>query len=284
MLKSIGTIQLALATVFIVPAVTGQDEAGRSLESQLDATVRSLEYIAGLRESAAAGDRSAVRAIVDATQEATETAEARAERLSSLREDIARLRLALDDRFADPREVRAVTGLPPSVVHALGLAGRAPARDERLPAASTDGVRPIVSTTAPTAGLDAAARESLTTEIRPLDRVSSASRRRGGEVLPLEQDGYVADPARLGRLLVRADRSAEAIEILEGAPETPAVRYWLARAYQVRGRLDDALEILRPLSTDVGAGEYARYAERELDFLEFQRSLDRQRRGEGGAR
>ena len=64
MMKSIGTVQLALATVFVVPAVTGQDEGVHSLQSQLSATLNSLDYLADLRDRAATGDKDAIGAIV----------------------------------------------------------------------------------------------------------------------------------------------------------------------------------------------------------------------------
>lgn len=85
----------------------------------------------------------------------------------------------------------------------------------------------------------------------------------------------MADPIRLGKLLVRSGRPAEAIEVLEGAPRAAAQRYWLARAYQAQERFAEAIEIFRLLKDDEKAGDFARYAAEDLKFLEFKRTLDR---------
>ena len=132
--------------------------------------------------------------------------------------------------------------------------------------------------TAPTIGINGALHASIMGDIRPLDGVSPAARRRGDEALALEATDYVADAVRLGKLLVRADRPAEAIQILENAERTPATRYWLARAYQAQERLDEALEIFIVLTEDEKAGEYRVLAERDRDFLQFKRDFLRNRK------
>ncbi len=321
MLKSIGSIQLALATVFVVPAVTGQDEGVTTLEAQLDATLSSLHYLAGLRNSAQAGEAGSMRAIIAATEEPREATPQRASRLQGLRDEISKLRYSLDRLLADPREVQAITNLPSSVLRTLGLGGETPtaptgtagtsgaaARAVETPntgttsresapfgaptrapltgtdatggaATTPDTARPdVLAGTAPTIGLNGALHARIMGDIRPLDGVSPAARRRGDEALALEATDYVADAVRLGKLLVRADRPAEAIQILENAERTPATRYWLARAYQAQERLDEALEIFIVLTEDEKAGEYRVLAERDRDFLQFKRDFLRNRK------
>lgn len=322
MLKSIGSIQLALATVFVVPAVTGQDEGVTTLEAQLDATLSSLHYLSGLRNSAQAGEAGSMRAIIAATEEPREATPQRASRLQGLRDEISKLRYSLDRLLADPREVQAITSLPSSVLRTLGLGGEAPAVPTGVPtgtqptgpraietpntgttsrettpfgaptrapltgtdatgaaATTPDVARPdVLAGTAPTIGLNGALHARIMGDIRPLDGVSPAARRRGDEALALEATDYVADAVRLGKLLVRADRPAEAIQILENAERTPATRYWLARAYQAQERLDEALEIFIVLTEDEKAGEYRVLAERDRDFLQFKRDFLRNRK------
>ncbi|MEM9381481.1 MAG: tetratricopeptide repeat protein [Planctomycetota bacterium] len=349
MLKSIGTIQLALGSLLVVPAVTGQDSGARTLDEQLDATLSSLEYLAGLRTAVEGGDDAAMRALVAATEPARAASPQRAARMQTLRDELSRLRYSLDRLLSDPSEVAAITSLPPSVVRTLGLGGAAPTAPSAtataptaiapgetgdagsttadaaphggrsqpmlgpssvasatgpgsgrgpvsvpdaagtassdVPAWSTGAAadplaaRPdLVAGTAPTTGLGDAMHSAISGEVLPLDGVSNASRRRGDEALALEGEGYVADPVRLGKLLVRADRPAEAIELLEGSADGPATRYWLARAYQAQDRLDEAVEIFAALASSERAGEYRRYAERDLKFLEFKRDFARRER------
>lgn len=324
MLKSIGSIQLALATVFVVPAVTGQDEGVTTLEAQLDATLSSLHYLAGLRNSAQAGEAGSMRAIIAATEEPREATPQRTSRLQGLRDEISKLRYSLDRLLADPKEVQAITNLPSSVLRTLGLGGETPTAPTAVPigvqgtgaravetpnttttprasaplgaqtqapftgagatgpAAATpysDAARPdVLVGTAPTIGLNGALHARIMGDLRPLDGVSPAARRRGDEALALEATDYVADAVRLGKLLVRADRPAEAIQVLENAERTPATRYWLARAYQAQERLDEALEIFIVLTEDEKAGEYRVLAERDRDFLQFKRDFLRNRK------
>ena len=334
MLKAIGTLQLLLAPVFVVPALTAQDGetsspmSGRSLQDQLDATLASVEYLAGLRSAARAGDTAAVRAIVHATEAPRDTTNQRNDRLGSLQDDLARLRFQLDRLLGDPTELSAITAMPPSVVSALGLSGPQPSRidtgdvltgrsglmkpmtPEGIGAADAAG-NPEVdptgaapgTTSTPGAlnteagvlpnpmaarpdhipgtgqsvgslqGLDASMRAAISGDIGPLDHVSDPSRRRGNEAVALEEEGYVADPIHLGKLLVRASRPAEAVEILKKHQTGPGARYWLARALQDLDRETEAIALFRLIKDDGTAGIYSRHAAQDLEFLEFKSSL-----------
>ncbi|MEO1695675.1 MAG: hypothetical protein AAFU73_00175 [Planctomycetota bacterium] len=325
MLKAIGAIQLVLAPIFVVPAVTRQDGTG-GIDTQLDATLRSLEYVAGLRNGVRAGDAQALRALDRATEPPRDASSPqRSAHLQALQDDIAELRYSLDRLLADSTEVDAIMAMPPSVLDALGLSGRprvaidaapegtvppgapvatgpatgapedtnAPSTGAAAPNAATPGSgAPTVGTTnavpqatgrvpstslagvSPTTGLDSAMHRALEGDVGPLDEVSPQSRRRGNEPAPLEGEGFVADPVRLGRLLVRSKRTSEAIELLEGRTDSLGARYWLARAYAEQQRLDEALEHFRELSTNPDGGIYARHAAQDLEFLEFKRSLE----------
>lgn len=299
---------MALAPVLVIPAVTQQDDHAGGLEAQLEATRSSLEYIAGLRDSIRSGDDGAVRALLRATEPPRSMSTVqRSEFLQELQDDLAQLRYSLDRLLSDPREMNAVMGLPLGVLETLGLGGPAAERSTSplLPGAGeggegspavpgplggghrTDTTSPLagdraiptslLAGTTPTTGLDAHLRAAIDGEVGPLDEVAPTARRRGDEPVSFEGDGFVADPVKLARLLVRTGRTSEAIQLLGTKARTPGERYWLARAYVEQERLDEALEILRSLSADDTNGLYARHAAQDLEFLEFQRSI--QRRG-----
>lgn len=305
MLKSIGILQLAIAPVLVLPAMTGQESPAGGIEGQLDATLQSIEYLRGLEVGVRTGDSQALRAIERSTEPARDATPQRAAHLEALQDDIARLRFSLDRLLANPAEVEAIMGMPSSVVRALGLGGAAvalaPSEARALaPRVEADGTiaipantpdRTAVAITNPaaarpetiagtraTTGLTEAARAALSGELGPLDSVRETSRRRGNEPVALEGDHYVADPVRLGRLLVRSARPAEAVEILAAIKDDAGARYWLARAYQQLERSTEALAIFRELSADENAGVHRRHAREDLEFLEFKLALSKRRR------
>ena len=324
MLKAIGTLQLAIAPLFVIPAVTAQEGGepqafnGQSLRTQLDSTLASIEYLAGLRSSALAGDDAAVRAIVSATEPARDATPQRNAAITTLQDSLARLRFQLDRLLSDPAEVAAVTAMPPSVVKALGLGSSSTAGSDSgevlvgrsgtssVPSGSVsplsgelhgstagaDQPNHVATGAAPddlvtasselpgtksilgeTTGLSASMRAAIAGDVAPLDFVSDSSRRRGGEAVSIEEQGYVADPIHLGKLLVRAGRPAEAVEILKKHQTGPGARYWLARALQGLDRETEAIALFRLIADDGTAGIFSRHAAQDLKFLEFKSAL-----------
>jgi tetratricopeptide (TPR) repeat protein len=282
MMKSIGTIQLALATVFVVPAVTGQDQGAQSLQSQLSATLSSLDYLANLRDRAATGDKDAIGAIVATTETPRKPERAGGPYLESLQTDLARLRFQLDRLLGTPSEVEAIMQLPGGVVRSLGLAG-APAtgtetsaegpRSDRAPGSAFQDLAPPGFEVFTVSGMSPAMLQQINSELLPLDSVTESARRRGAEAIALEGAGYVAAPTRLGRLYVRRGRAAEAVTVLESAPAAPARTYWLARAYQSLQRYEEAADLYRSLLNDPAAADFHRQAKQDLKFVDFSRQL-----------
>ncbi len=282
MMKSIGTVQLALATVFVVPAVTGQDQGAQSLQSQLSATLSSLDYLANLRDRAATGDKDAIGAIVATTETPRKPERAGGPYLESLQTDLARLRFQLDRLLGTPSEVEAIMQLPGGVVRSLGLAG-APAtgtetsaegpRSDGAPGSAVQDLAPPGFEVFTVSGMSPAMLQQINSELLPLDSVTESARRRGAEAIALEGAGYVAAPTRLGRLYVRRGRAAEAVTVLESAPAAPARTYWLARAYQSLQRYEEAADLYRSLLNDPAAADFHRQAKQDLKFVDFSRQL-----------
>ena len=277
MMKSIGTIQLALGTLFVVPAVTGQDQGDGSLRSQLSATVSSLEYLRELRDGAASGDVDAISAIVATTEAPRDSGAAAGSYLETLRTDLARLRFQMDRLLGDPDEVRAIMTLPASVVRTLGLGDAAATGTSGTagpaPVTGPAAIGAAIGPAAPSAGMDAGMLHRIEAELLPLDSVTDSARRRGGEPLSLESASYVAAPVRLGRLYVRSGRPAEAIAVLELQPESIDRTYWLARAFQAQQRHEEAADLYRQLLADPAAAAFKPHVERDLKFVEFSRQL-----------
>ena len=299
MLKAIGTIQLAIAPLFVIPAVTAQEGMnskpinGISLQAQLDSTIASIEYLTGLRAAALAGDDAAVRAIITATEAPRAETPERQATITSLQDNLAGLRFQLDRLLSDPGEVAAITAMPMSVVKTLGLGGSSTSgstdsmvtmpKKSALPSSSgpvpvTAGSVRLPGTTpfvGQSTGLDAVMRKALTSDVAALDPASESSRRRGAEGVSLEEKGYVADPIHLGKLLVRAGRPAEAVEILKKHQTGPSARYWLARGLQSLDRETEAIALYRLLADDPAAGIHSRHAAQDLKFLEFKSALEK---------
>jgi hypothetical protein len=138
---------------------------------------------------------------------------------------------------------------------------------------------------APTVGLQPGQATNLKSVLPPLEDVAPEAQRRGGEPLQIEQADFTADAVRQGKLLFRANRHAEAIQLLQGRKGNHEAQYWLAQAYRAMERVPEALEILRTLAVSADAGPFARYAKSDLEFIEFERSLlSRKRATTGGAK
>jgi len=91
----------------------------------------------------------------------------------------------------------------------------------------------------------------------------------------LEGEGYVADTLRQGRLLFRAKRYEEAIEVLARLDGDAEARYWAARSFEALGDEQEASRRYRALIDDpAGAEHIARRAEQDLSFLEWKQHFE----------
>ncbi|MEZ6014507.1 MAG: hypothetical protein R3F49_05295 [Planctomycetota bacterium] len=266
MLKHVATINLALAGVFVLPSVAGTQDGSQGLVAQLDATVSSLDYLSEIVKRLESGDRNAIQLLLGATEPARQNELQSEARLVSLRGEVSRLRLALD---------RLMGGADASA----RILGGADSRDDvgasRSPGAPRGATTPDWSggTLSPTVGLDRGMASNLKSVLPPLEHVDSSAKRRGGEPVTLEDGDFTADAVRQGKLLFRAQRYPESIQLLLPMKQDHEARYWLAQAYRAMDLVPEALEILRMLAENEDAGAFSRYAKADLDFIEFEREI-----------
>lgn len=96
----------------------------------------------------------------------------------------------------------------------------------------------------------------------------------GTTLTSFETAGFSADAVRQGEALYRAERFDECITVLQKAPDDPRGRYWLARAYERKGRNDQAIEIYADLSKRKDSGWAGERARADLEFLQWKQSVE----------
>ena len=235
-----------LAALFVLPAATQLGFGdGLDLEARLAATTRALESLVGLESRLVSGEDDAVVEVLNATEAPILDEEGRDKTLNSLRRDVSALNETLDQLSMSEEEgaaVRAVVGL-------------------------TEGERSSLRTIQSGNGV-------ITT-----DTVGKAEEGDQAEATKaFERDpAYTADALRQARLMIRADRSLEAISILEqllrGEGANAEVRYWLARAYDNAELFNEALTAYDALADDATAGKYQERAELDRGFLRLKIEL-----------
>lgn len=90
---------------------------------------------------------------------------------------------------------------------------------------------------------------------------------------------FSADPLREGRLLIKAQRFAEAEALLAKQTPTGEIRYWRARALVGLGRDLDAIAELELVAADDEAGDYQRWSEQDKKMIELRIELTRKDSG-----
>lgn len=274
MLKHIATVNFALAGVFVLPGLAGQQDGTQGLVAQLDATIASIDYLGEIVKRVESRDESALQLLLGATEPRRQNELQSEARLVSLRSDVSRLRLMLDRMLQE-------AGVDPNIPGIPGPGqGRKPAdhRVGRTPDQWTPGGL------APTVGLAPEEAGNLKSVLPPLQHVDSSSKRKGDEPIALEDSDFSADRVRQGKLLFRASRYPEAIQLLQLEKDSHEARYWLAQAYRAMQRLPEAEDILRALSANQDAGAFARYAASDLEFMQFERDLNARKSGKGANR
>jgi hypothetical protein len=239
MFKFTPAINVALASLLAVPALTVGGDGARSLERSLSETISALEYLAGLSKPPSSGELARV------TEAPLADAPARDALLVALREDVNRLQ-TINDRLESGAHVE--------------LPARGP-----LPAAL-----PL------TTGLDQATRDQLAVAVPPpasgiRSPVAREDRERAARAIALEGAEFSADPLRQGQACYRAGRYEECLALLAKEPGDPRATYWSARAHEALGNHAAALEGYRAVAAAPDAGWLARRATSDLEFLTWKR-------------
>jgi Tetratricopeptide repeat len=281
-------LNAALAGVFVVPAATLSGGESRGLEQALAQTVRAIESLSGLRDglehaqgpsdgagkdpaeapvkgpvkSPAADD--AVPRLIASTEAPIADAHARDELLVSLRQEVSRLQMVFDQLTAKRRAGTA----PDEPSEPAGAAG-----GETAPAAAgaarSEPQMPV------TTGLDDATRGRLAEIPPPVEGAEGAPRAGPPAAKAFEEDGFRADPLRLGRAYYRAGRYAEGLALLETLAQDPEATYWAARCLERLGRLDEALAAYQRVIDAPDAGYFADRAQGDRDFLAWKRDFEK---------
>jgi tetratricopeptide (TPR) repeat protein len=268
MMKFQYAVNLGLATVLVVPAVTlgiGQNDA---LEVTLRRTVEALDQLAAIEQRLHDRDPGAIHDALRFSEAALEVPadrpQARDELLVGLRGEVARLQReseALEARAATPQSTPV---LPPPPELEVSPTAQGPA----------------------TLGLDDAARRKLSVRAKPvvapasLDTVpqlESASPPAREPKQAFEADGYAADAFRLGRAYYRQGRFDLALQSFEADATNPEAMYWRARALEKLGRNADAIAAYGRVIALPEPGFCGERAKEDLEFLQWRLEFDRSR-------
>jgi len=239
-------IQLSLCTLLVVPAVGLQDGARSGLTRALEDTVSVLEELLDVGSALERGDTSAIDRILRATEPPSGDDQECDGRLCALRDEVSRLHLFVDELRAG----KAAAAAPPA---SGGPIQPGEPVDSGEPGAAAGAVR--------TTGLDEAQRSAIA-ERSAASLPGPVTQRKA-----LEPAGYSASALREAQLLLKAGRPAEALRALERTLAGHEASYLRARAFEKLGRLEDALAEYRAVGGDASAGELARRARRDVEFV-----------------
>jgi hypothetical protein len=274
MLKFQYAINLGLATVLVVPAVTLGAGENPSLEQLLSRTVAALEELAGIERRLHERDPAAIHDALQWTEAplALPSADpgARDELLTGLRGEVARLQRDVD-RLGES-----------AVEEALD----APAGADEL---APEGARPEDAPRPATVGLDEGARRWLGSRPRPAPEVVAAppTSAPAPEAAPpgakraFEAEGYAADALKLGRAHYRQGRYEVALETFRALADAEG-QYWKARCLEKLGRSADAIAAYGAVIAREDAGYLAERAAEDLDFLQWRLAFESSRAKNGG--
>lgn len=271
MLKHIATVNFALAGVFVLPGLAGTQDSTQGLSAQLDATIASIDYLGEIVKRVESKDQDAIQLLLGATEPRRQNELQSEARLVSLRGDVSRLQLTLDRMLQEAGVDPRIPGIPGP--------GDRKRNDNQRVARTPDTWTP--GSLAPTIGLDADTAGNLKTVLPPLQRVDPSSQRKGDEPVALEDSDFSADRVRQGKLLFRAGRYPESIQLLQLEKDNHEARYWLAQSLRAMDRGPEASDILRLLAATPDAAAFARYAASDLEFMEFERQLAARKAGNG---
>jgi len=267
MMKHNYVINLALASVLVIPAVTLQSGTSDSLADALDKTIDALESVAGIEQRVQNGTPEAVAEIVRFTESPITLPEdpgAPDRMLQTLREEVALLQVQIDEARQEDNLV------PLSGIDTLTF--DEPAADLRVG----------------TTGLDEGMRRFLAAPVQPKSKPRVAPAQPtpplgtlpvAGEPSSVEGDGYTADALRLGRALYQKGRYQEGLDVLSQLSTDQEARYWRARCLEKLHRFGEALDEFGKVASNEAGGHFAERASEDIDFLRWRMAF--QNKGKG---
>jgi tetratricopeptide (TPR) repeat protein len=256
MLKFQYAINLGLALVLGVPAVTLGVQANEPLEVTLRRTIDALDQLASIEERLHERDASAIHDVLRATE--------------------APVAVNAQDPGADDQLLGDLRQQVESLQREVGELERvAPLPTVRVPSPHlvTEDFNAPPST--PTVGLDDSARRLLASAPQvgkrvntgapvPTDAVSTTSDKRA-----FEPEGYAADAVTLGRAYYRQGRFDQALATFETAGKNADALYWRARSLEKLARNADALAAYAEVLALPDGGAAAERAKEDLEFLRW---------------
>jgi tetratricopeptide (TPR) repeat protein len=271
-------LHAALASIFVVPAVTLTSGDAQGLEQALTETVRAVESLAGLEtemQAEAADDASGamsgaesgasieslVSQVLIVTEQPMLDGPKRDGLLATLRRDVSRLQMVLDDLTPAVKSDAATMGPEPD-----------PEFDE---VANLMGGEPPVTT-----GLNDETREALKNIQPPVQEPNQREILHTARPKKAEAETFTADALRLGHAYYRAGRYAEGLIILSKRPDDVEARYWSGRCLEHMEKYEEAIEVYAEVVSNPEAGYFADRAKSDLSFLswklDFAKRIDRE--------
>ncbi len=262
---------IGLGSLLALPTFSqdARKTAGAGLEGAIADTVGVLQELGGLQQSIDKGEKTSLGRLLELTEPPILDAPARDRVLAELRVAVSALQMEVDQGrsgspTASPWENGRSPGTAPLNMLALG----------RLPPASLPGTEIVDASMDP-------ARSVATVEPGPgtAQGPRTSPRTADGAVRSLEPEGYSADLLRQARLSILADRSAEALGLLDRASPSTQTTYWRARAFEALGESERAIEAYRLVTADSKEPALAARATQDLAFLEWKRDFEARRAG-----
>jgi len=271
MLKFNYALNLALATLLVVPAVTLGSGGEDSLEATLQRTLKALDQLAAVEQRLEAGDASAIPTVVAATEAPlpapAEDPGARDALLDTLRNDVARLQ-----GETERLETAALTADAATPIHATPTNTSSGATSE---IAATTGLDDALRARLAAGTVPSAPRKQDTNVATGTPVATSAS----GATRAFEQAGYTADALRLGRACYRQGRYAEALAAFELRLDDIECSYWRARTLEKLGRETEAIAGFGAVVARKDAGALAERAREDLEFLQWRVDFEKRSAG-----
>jgi TolA-binding protein len=257
-------INLALATLLVVPAVTLGVQRNEPLEKTLGRTLSALDQLAQVEGRLRQRDPTAVERVLQLTEKPTavpdQTPQARDEELERLHHEVQALRGLLND-FED---VARVASRPREFSTGTGSGGATSAHSTEPPTTGLEPqqlrafARPVL-TSVPTAAATDPKKSSGT----PTAKVS------------LESDHYSSDALKLGRAFYKQGQYDKAREQLAALPSSAEACYWLARSLEKLGRESEAAEQYQRLVERTDAGSFGERARADLELLQWRQTVEK---------